>query len=77
MEILPHKVCTNSASSSNASDSVTVEGNPTILSSPDEEILSILEKLRGKSLYKASNNNNNNNRIAGYFCSDNVQLILK
>ena len=76
MEISPHKVCTNSASSSNASDSVTVEGNPTILSSPDEEILSILEKLRGKSLYKASNNNNNN-RIAGYFCSDNVQLILK
>ena len=76
MEISPHKVCTNSASSSNASDSVTVEGNPTILSSPDEEILSILEKLRGKSLCKASNNNNNN-RIAGYFCSDNVQLILK
>ena len=75
MEISPHKVCTNSASSSNASDYVAAEDNPTILSSPDEEILSILENLQSKSPYKASNNSNN--RIAGYFCSANVQLILK
>ena len=44
VEISPPKVCTNSASSSNASDSIAVEDNPTILSSQDEQILSILEE---------------------------------
>ena len=43
LEISPPKVCTNSASSSKASDSIVVEDNPTILSSEDEEILSILK----------------------------------
>ena len=64
------KVCTNSASCSNGSDSIVVGGNPTILSSQDEEILSILEKLQRKSPSKASNNSND--RISGYFCSDTV-----
>ena len=47
VEISPAKVFTNSASSSNASDSIAAEGNPTILSYlyyQDEEILSILEE---------------------------------
>ena len=50
-EISPAKVFTNSASSSNASDSIAVEGNPTILSYlyyQDEEIRSILEELQRK-----------------------------
>ena len=67
-EISPAKVFTNSASSSNASDSIAVEGNPTILSSQNEEIFSILEALQRKS--KAFNNSND--RISGYFCSDTV-----
>ena len=44
LEISSPKVCINSASSSNASDSIAVEDNPTILSSQDEQILSILEE---------------------------------
>ena len=68
VEISPPKVCTNSASSSNASDSIAVEDNPTILSSQNEEIFSILEELQRKS--KAFNNSND--RISGYFCSDTV-----
>ena len=68
VEIFPPKFCTNSANSSNASDSLAVEDKPTILSSQDEKILSILEKLQRKSPSKASNNSNN--RISGYFCSD-------
>ena len=64
VEISPPKVCTNSASSSNASDSLVVEDNPTILSSQNEEIFSILEELQRKS--KAFNNSND--RISGYFC---------
>ena len=65
VEISPPKVCTNSASSSNASDSIVVEDNPTLLSSQDDEILSILEELQRKSPFKASNNSND--RISGYF----------
>ena len=38
-EISPPKVCTNAASSSNASDFIAVVDNPTKLSSQDEEIL--------------------------------------
>ena len=68
VDISPPKVCTNSTSSSNASDSIAVEGNPTILSSQNEEIFSILEALQRKS--KAFNNSND--RISGYFCSDTV-----
>ena len=68
VEISPPKVSTNSASSSNASDSKAVEDNPTILSSQDEETLSILEKLQRKSPSKAFNNSND--RTTGYFCSD-------
>ena len=64
------KVETNSASSSNASNSKIDENNPTILSSQDREILSILEELQTKSLSKASNKSND--RISGYFCSDTV-----
>ena len=64
VDISPPKVCTNSASSSNASDSLVVEDNPTILSSQNEEIFSILEELQRKS--KAFNNSND--RISGYFC---------
>ena len=70
VEISPPKVCTNSASSSNALDSIVVGDNPTILSSQDEVILSILEELQRMSLSKASNNSND--RISGYFCSDTV-----
>ena len=70
VEISPPKVCTNSTSSSNASDSIVVEDNPTILSSQDEEILSILEELQGKSPSEPSNNSKD--RISGYFCSDTV-----
>ena len=70
VEISPSKVCTNSASSSNASDSIAVEDNPTILSSQDEEVLSILEELQKKSPSKAFNINNSNDRISGYFSSD-------
>ena len=44
VEISPPKVCTNSASSSNASDSIVVEDNSAILSPQDGEILSILEE---------------------------------
>ena len=40
IEIAPPKVCINSATSSNASDSIFVEDNPTVFSSQDEEILS-------------------------------------
>ena len=68
VEISPPKVSANSASSSNASDSKAVEDNPTILSSQDEETLSILEKLQRKSPSKAFNNSND--RTTGYFCSD-------
>ena len=64
-EIYPPKACTSSASCSNTSDSVVVENNPTILSSQDEEILSILEELQGKSPDKVSNNNND--RVSGSF----------
>ena len=58
VEISPPKVCTNSTSSSNGSDSIAVEDDPTILFSQDEEILSILEKLQRTSPSKASNSNN-------------------
>ena len=68
VEISTPKVCTNSVSSSNASDSIAVEDNPTILSSRDEKILSILEELQRKSPSKVFNNIND--RISGYFCSD-------
>ena len=40
VEISPPKVCTNSASSSNALDYIAVEDNHTILCSQDEEVLS-------------------------------------
>ena len=70
VEISPPKVFTNSASSSNASSFIVVEDNPNILSSQDEEILSILEELQKKSPSKDSNNSND--RISGYFCSDTV-----
>ena len=70
VEISPPKVCTNSASSSSASDSKVIEINPTISSSQDEEIISVLEELQRKLPSKASNNDND--RIAGYFCSDTV-----
>ena len=70
VEIFPPKFCTNSASSSIASDSTAVEDKPTILSSQDEEILSILEKLLRNSPSKTFNNSND--RISGYFCSDTV-----
>ena len=73
VDISPPKVCTNSASSSNASDSLVVEDNPTILSSQNEEIFSILEELQRKS--KAFNNSND--RISGYFCSDTVFNLSK
>ena len=72
IEISPPKVCTKSASSSNASDSIAVEDNHTILSSQDEEVLSILEELQRKSPSKDFNVNNSNDRISGYFCSDTV-----
>ena len=35
IEIAPPKVCINSATSSNASDSIFVEDNPTVFSSQD------------------------------------------
>ena len=41
VEISPPKVCTNSAGSSNASDSIVVEDNPTVSSSQYDETLSI------------------------------------
>ena len=75
VETCPPKVCNNSASSSNASNSKIDEDNPTILSSQDEEILSILEELQRKSPSKASNNSND--RISGYFCSDTVFNLSK
>ena len=75
VEISPPKVCTNSASSSNASDSIAVEDNPNILSSQDEDILSKLEELQRKSPSKAFNNSND--RICTYFCSDNVLILNK
>ena len=70
VEVSPPKVSTNLASSLNASDSVAVEDNHTILSSQNEEMLSILEELQRKSPSKAFNNSND--RISGYFCSDTV-----
>ena len=75
VEISPPKLCTNSASSSNASDSIVVEDNPTILSSQDEEILPILEELQRKSPSKDFNNSND--RASGYFCSDTVFNLSK
>ena len=66
-EISPPKACTNSASSSNAPNSMPDEDNPTILSSQDEETFSILEELQWKSPSKASNNND---CISRYFCSE-------
>ena len=77
VEISPPKVCTNSASSSNASDSIAVEDNPTILSSQDEEIFSILEELQRESSSKDFNIDKSNNRISGYFCSDTVFNLSK
>ena len=77
VETSPPKVCTNSASSSNASDSIAVEDNPTILSSQDGEVLSILEELQRKSLSKDFNINNSNDRISGYFYSDTVLKLSK
>ena len=68
VEISSAKVCTNSDTSWNASDSIAVEDNPTVLSSQDEEILSILEELQRKSPSKGFNNSNDH--ISGYFCSD-------
>ena len=70
VEIFSPKVCTNLVSSSNASDPIVIEDNSTILSSQNEEILSILEELQRKSPSKASNNSND--RISGYFCSETV-----
>ena len=70
VEVSSLKVSTNLASSLNASDSVAVEANHTILSSQNEEMLSILEELQRKSPSKAFNNSND--RISGYFCSDTV-----
>ena len=67
VEIYPPKGCTNSFSSSNASNSMPDEDNPTILSSQDEETFSILEELQWKSPSKAFNNND---RISRYFCSE-------
>ena len=75
VEISPPKVCTNSASSSNASDSIDVEDSFTISSSQDVEILSILEELQRKSPSKAFNNSND--RISRYFCSDTVFNLSK
>ena len=71
VEISPPKVCTNS----NASDSIAVEDNPSILSSQDQEILSVLEQLQRTSPSKASNNSND--RISGYFCSHTVFNLSK
>ena len=68
VDIIPPKVCTNSASSSNSSDSIAVEDNLTILSAQDEEILSVSEELQSKSPSKAFHNSND--RISGYFCSE-------
>ena len=75
VEVSPPKVSTNLASSLNASDSVAVEDNHTILSSQDEEILSILEELQRKSPSKAFNNSNDH--ISGYFYSDTVFNLSK
>ena len=77
VEISPPKVCANWASSSNASDSIAVEDNPTILSSQDEEIFSILEELQRESSSKDFNIDKSNNRISGYFCSDTVFNLSK
>ena len=77
VEISPPKVCTNSASSSNASDSIAAEDNPTILSSQDEEVLSILEELQKKSPSKDFDIDKSNNRISGYSCSDTVFNLNK
>ena len=75
VEVSPLKVSTNLASSLNASDSVAVEANHTILSSQNEEILSILEELQRKSPSQAFNNSNDH--ISGYFCSDTVFNLSK
>ena len=75
VEIYPLKVRTNSSSSSNASGSIAVEDNPTVLSSQDEEVISILEELQRKSPSKAFNNSND--RISRYFCSDAVFNLSK
>ena len=77
VEISPPKVCAIWASSSNASDSIAVEDNPTILSSQDEEILHILEELQRESPSKDFNIDKSNNRISGYFCSDTVFNLSK
>ena len=77
VDIFSSKVCTNSASSSNGSDSIAVEDNHTILSSQDEEVLSILEELQKKSPSKDFNINSSNDRISGYFCSDPVFNLSK
>ena len=75
-EIAPPKVCINSATSSNRSDSIVVENNPTVFSSLDEEILSILEKLQRQSPSKALNSSGSD-LISGYFCSDTVFNLTK
>ena len=64
IEIAPPKVCVNSVTSSNASDSIVVEDIPTVFSSQDEEILSILEKLQRQSPSKALNSSGSD-RISG------------
>ena len=76
IETAPPKVCINSATSSNASDSIFVEDNPTVFSSQDEEILSILEELQRQPPAKALNSSGSD-RISGYFCSDTVFNLSK
>ena len=57
IETSPPKVCSNSTSSSNASDFVAAEDSPTILSSQDEEILSILQELTEEVTISSNNSN--------------------
>ena len=58
------------------SDSIAAEDNPTVVSSQDEEILSISEELQRQSPSKALNSCGRD-RISGYFCSDTVFNLSK
>ena len=71
----PPDLCTNSAEVSNSSNSQISQNNGNAFSSPDEELLSILQDLQQNS---SSETNSSRKCIGEYFCSDTAfNLSLK
>ena len=65
----PPDLCTNSTEVSNSSNSQISQHDANVLSSQDEELLSILQDLQQNS---SSETNSSSKRIGGYFSSDTV-----